>query len=268
MAYPRSTPSARGIPLLRVLFIALLGILPCCASRPSRVATDSEESVNPHFAIQIPADGIAEDEQHEVSLDGSKVLQITDKTKKAVIDPQEFKTHAYAYKAGDGKCDVTKQVSYRSLFPKVPAEYNFWTAKNVLPRDVLDSKYTYTHPPADQLESAASFCIILKVPEGNGTSVKNPTGLASFQQKMRSHKMSTVAGDQPLGTNVSSRLRKGPDGVDGRKEVQREGQAKKLISVEPEEKHKTITVIVHSAATGKFVVRGSLMALVGLMWMF
>ncbi|PHJ15280.1 toxoplasma gondii family a protein, partial [Cystoisospora suis] len=84
------------------------------------------------YAIEIPAAGIANDEQHEVNLEGGDKLQIVDKTKSATVQPDEFSTEAYAYDRSQGSCDVKNKLVYKTAFPLAPSNYTFWvTAPSV-----------------------------------------------------------------------------------------------------------------------------------------
>ncbi|CBZ53229.1 conserved hypothetical protein [Neospora caninum Liverpool] len=270
MAFPRVAPLSKVAFFCFVVVDVLLGNLTCDASSPYQGTTRSGSAVNAQFTISIPQVGIAEDERHEVFLGGSKVLQIIDKTKNAVPYPDSFAKEAFTYTADGKTCDVTRKVPYSTLFPGVPAGYTYWSSELARARTVLDSTYTYTSPSADQLENSASFCIIFKVPEGSGTSVRTLTGLASFNKQLQSRKMNALDTEGKGRSGVSSLLRTGSPSIGSQRNLQPIGPNSKTLATESEteESLRTITVIVHSGATAGAGLRGTMLAVLGAAWLF
>ncbi|EPT29108.1 hypothetical protein TGME49_229240 [Toxoplasma gondii ME49] len=268
MASPQLAPLGMA-PSLLLIVVAVLGNLTCEANSAFQRDTEGGSTANAHFTVTIPQVGIAEDERHEVFLEATKKLKIIDKTRKAIIDPASFAEEAYSYSADTKKCNVTKKVPYSTMYPKVPAGYTYWSSQVARVRSVLDSTYTFTSPAAEHVEDRVSFCIILKVPEGNGTSVRSRTGLASFNKQMQSRKESSQVYEAENRSSVSSLLRKGRPSNDTQKQLQQASQNRKNLStqIEMEDSLKTITVVVHSGSSARAVLSGTLMVVLGTAWL-
>lgn len=210
------------------------------------------------FAVEIPAEGLAENEQHEVDLQGGDRLQIVDKSKTATIQPSEINTHAYEYDRSTGTCDTENRLVYQKAFSLAPADYVFWAITNAPSRSLVETTYVFTAPSGDQLKDPVSFCFLLQVKAGTGTSVKPASGLASLRKHVHSTKLRTLdrterarhrGDDETPDYHLSAPL------------VQSSEQPGVL------EEKKKIVVIVHSGGSSRFLSGAVIGVLVG-PWLF
>ncbi|PHJ15278.1 toxoplasma gondii family a protein, partial [Cystoisospora suis] len=217
-------------------------------------AAAETQPIGPQFVIEIPKEGIAEDEQHEVNLQAGDKLQIVDKTKSAAVQPENFSAEAYVYDPNKGTCDTGRNLVYEKAFSLAPPGYTFWATTNARSRALEDSTYTFTAPAAEQLQGSVSFCLELEVKKGSGTSVKPPSGLASFRKRVHSTKLTTPGRLQQASLHQTARHDRA---ASGRPSLLAAGPA------QASEEKKKIVVVVHSGGSSFFLSGAVMISLLG-----